>query len=79
MKTFRIYLDTSVIGGCFDAKYEIWSNALIRDFELGFFTPVVSDLLGFEIAGAPLDVRNVYTRVLNLAEQIVTNQEVRDL
>lgn len=31
----RVYLDTSVIGGCFDDEFEVWSNALLRDFRSG--------------------------------------------
>lgn len=32
MARFRIYVDTSVIGGCFDAEFVTWSDALMRDF-----------------------------------------------
>ena len=27
----RIYIDTSVIGGCFDEELEVWSNQLIEE------------------------------------------------
>jgi hypothetical protein len=33
MKKIRIYVDTSVIGGCFDPEFEKWSSGLFRDFE----------------------------------------------
>jgi hypothetical protein len=79
MKTFRIYLDTSVLGGCFDTKYELWSNALVRDIEMGLFTPVVSDLLGLELQGAPPYVKEVYSRVVALGEQVTTTPEVDEL
>lgn len=37
----RIYIDTSVLGGCFDREFATWSNGLVRDFrevnvELGY-------------------------------------------
>jgi hypothetical protein len=32
MKTLRIYLDTSVLGGCFDAEFAAWSTGLMEDF-----------------------------------------------
>ena len=32
MKKLRIYIDTSVIGGCFDLEFKIWSDALMEDF-----------------------------------------------
>lgn len=31
----RIYVDTSVFGGCYDPEFEIWSNILINDFVIG--------------------------------------------
>jgi hypothetical protein len=79
VKTLRIYVDTSVIGGCFDTKYQLWSNALMRDFDLGLLKPVVSDLSGFEIAGAPPHVQGVYARLATVAEQVATTAEVEDL
>lgn len=52
MKTQRIYLDTSVIGGCFDNEFEIWSNALIDDIRSGLFYGVSSEVTEAEIAVA---------------------------
>ena len=34
----RIYVDTSVFGGCFDPEFEIWSNRLVDLFKIGKFT-----------------------------------------
>ncbi len=28
---YRVYIDTSVIGGCFDEKFSLWSNRLMTD------------------------------------------------
>jgi hypothetical protein len=33
IKRLIIYIDTSVIGGCFDEKFEKWSKGLILDFQ----------------------------------------------
>jgi hypothetical protein len=41
MKTPRIYLDTSVLGGCFDPEFAVWSNGLMEDFRAGRFVPVL--------------------------------------
>jgi len=30
MKILRIYVDTSVVGGCFDPEFAPWSNGLIE-------------------------------------------------
>ena len=30
----RVYIDTSVIGGCFDSEFKEWSNKLFDDFKI---------------------------------------------
>ena len=35
MKKLRIYIDTSVIGGCFDEEFDVESNQLIKMAEDG--------------------------------------------
>jgi hypothetical protein len=69
MKTLRIYLDTSVLGGCFDVEFAVWSNGLMEDFRAGRFIPVLSDLLAAEIGRAPEPVRNLHQELLGLAQQ----------
>ena len=32
-KKLKIYLDTSVIGGCFDEELSFWSEKIIEDFK----------------------------------------------
>jgi len=49
----RIYVDTSVIGGCFDNKFEEYSNQLFEEFISGEKRLVISDLVLFELEGAP--------------------------
>ena len=49
MKELRIYIDTSVIGGCFDEDFESWSNGLLKDVRLGHFKAVVSKVISREI------------------------------
>jgi hypothetical protein len=41
LKKLRIYVDTSVIGGCFDPEFATWSNGLFKDFEKGIYQPVL--------------------------------------
>jgi hypothetical protein len=31
----RVYIDTSVIGGCFDEEFEEWSNLLMEEIKAG--------------------------------------------
>ena len=60
MKKPRIYIDTSVIGGCFDDEFSKWSNSLMREFAMGIFIPIVSDVVAAEIQDAPEAVRQEY-------------------
>lgn len=60
MSVPRVYLDTSVIGGCCDEQFAKWSWALIRDIRLGLLIPVVSELTERELNDAPPDVQAVY-------------------
>ena len=53
----RIYLDTSVFGGCFDEEFEEDSNALFLAAKRGQFTLLVSETVLFELLPAPGVVR----------------------
>jgi len=75
MKRSRIYLDTSVIGGCFDAQFAQWSNSLIKDFATGTFLPILSDVLAAEIQDAPEAVRQKYDELLRGDHELVVVSE----
>lgn len=71
MKTLRIYIDTSVIGGCRDAEFAPWSNGLIQEFRLGVFKPILSETLAAEVLRAPSAVRDIYTELLTLDHELL--------
>ena len=80
MKPSRIYIDTSVIGGCFDDDFAVWSNGLMKDIRLGNFRPVVSQIVGVEIERAPQKVRDKYEELLGEdAEVLGLDDKVLDL
>jgi len=54
----RIYVDTSVIGGCLDEEFAEWSKRLFEEFRLGLKIAVVSDVTRRELADAPEAVRS---------------------
>ena len=56
----RIYLDTSVIGGIFDEKFEVITNMLFNLVKLNQIIVVLSDLTENEIKLAPLRVNNFF-------------------
>jgi predicted nucleic acid-binding protein len=79
-KSERIYIDTSVIGGCFDAEFAPWSNGLFKDFRLGLYHPVVSEVVAAEVEDAPEGVRQRYEELLELdAEVLEVDPEVLHL
>jgi predicted nucleic acid-binding protein len=71
MKSLRVYIDTSVIGGCFDHEFAPWSNGLIRDFEEGRFLPVVSEVVAAELEFAPAAVKAKWDEILQLAPALL--------
>ena len=80
MKRPRIYIDTSVIGGCFDPEFSPWSNGLMRDFAAGTFVPVFSDVVAAEVQDAPEAVRLKYEELLrSVHEFVLTTEEVLGL
>ena len=76
MDRLRIYVDTSVLGGCFDPEFVTWSEALIRDFRAKRLIPVLSDVTAVEIAAAPEAVRLLYREMLEFSGSVllVTNE-----
>ena len=44
----RIYIDTSIIGGCFDEEFELWSNQLMKEFENGETNIIISAIVAAE-------------------------------
>ena len=59
MKPMRVYIDTSVVGGCFDAKFRDASLRLFERFRTGQMIAVVSDLTVSELDRAPSAVRSI--------------------
>jgi hypothetical protein len=77
MKAQRVYIDTSVLGGCFDPEFARWSSALIEDFRTGRLKPVISEIITAEIADAPPAVRELLADLLVLMpETLVITPEV---
>ena len=66
----RIYIDTSVIGGCEDDEFSEWSIRLFDEFRQGMRIAVVSDLTRRELEKAPEAVKDV---LLSVPESNVEN------
>ena len=72
MKIQRIYIDTSVIGGCHDPEFAEWSNGLMQDFQDNHFKPLLSQVTAAEINNAPKIVQVVYAELVALGADIIT-------
>ncbi|MFA4910677.1 MAG: PIN domain protein [Desulfobacteria bacterium] len=59
----RIYVDTSVIGGCFDNEFEEYSNQLFEEFISGEKQLLISDVVLFELEEAPESVKGILYNV----------------
>jgi predicted nucleic acid-binding protein len=59
----KIYVDTSVFGGCFDEKWQEYSNPLIQEFICGKKRAVISDLTLRELLNAPEQVKNIIDQI----------------
>jgi len=59
----RIYIDTSVIGGCFDPEFAEWSNKLVNEIKKGKTIAVISDQTILELQNAPNQVRQIISTI----------------
>jgi len=71
MKKTRIYVDTSVIGGCYDPEFQEWSRGLLTDFQAGVFSLLLSELTDAEVQNAPEEVKNIYLDFRECADEII--------
>ena len=55
----KIYTDTSVLGGCFDAEFDKYSLNLINEFIVGSKIITLSDLTLKELESAPNEIRSL--------------------
>jgi hypothetical protein len=76
----RVYVDTSVIGGCEDDEFSEYSARLMGYFVRGDFILVVSSLTVQELATAPAEVRAHLAEVPEAYIEILQlDAEARDL
>lgn len=59
----RLYLDTSVFGGCFDAEFEDFSKQIIQRIQDGEFILLFSSVTQDEIQNAPTAVKELIVHI----------------
>ena len=72
MKLLRIYLDTSVIGGCHDAEFSEDSLRVIAGVQQGKATLLISEVVIRELSTAPQPVQDVLAAIPPKSVEIVT-------
>ena len=71
----KIYIDTSVIGGCFDKEFKEWSDKLFKEFISGDLIAVISDVTFDELENAPEFVRKKIHEIPQRFLEIVSSDE----
>jgi predicted nucleic acid-binding protein len=78
--TTRVYIDTSVIGGCFDQEFKEWSIKLFEEFKNGKKIAVISDITLDELDLAPKKVQSILKQIPDKYLKIVeSNLETEEL
>jgi predicted nucleic acid-binding protein len=71
MKKQRIYIDTSVIGGCIDAMFSTESTLLFDMARSGTITFILSDIVLDELDKAPIEVQELLATLPSYAYEVV--------
>ena len=80
MKKLKVYIDTSVIGGCFDTIFQKWSNKLFEEFISGKKIAIISDTVLKELEKAPQEVREkIYKIPDKFIDKYIITDEIRNL
>ena len=80
MKKFKVYIDTSVIGGCFDKIFQEWSNKLFNEFISGKKIAIISDTVLKELERAPKEVREKINEIPDtFINKYIITDEIRIL
>jgi predicted nucleic acid-binding protein len=75
----RTYADTSVFGGVFDPEFSAASRRFFDSVRAGLFHLVVSAIVADELVEAPKRVRDLFDKMLQMAEVIPISAEVAAL
>lgn len=69
----RVYIDTSVIGGCLDQEFKDWSMKLFTEFKNGKKIAVISDITLDELDFAPKKVQEILKQIPSKFLEIINS------
>jgi hypothetical protein len=76
MKKLTLYLDTSIIGGCFDIEFEIPTKHSFKYIKMDVYEAAISDITLYEINKAPYELIEKFLHILGEIEyNIITETE----
>jgi hypothetical protein len=64
MKRMRVYVHTSVLGGCFDTEFRDASQQFVQSGRDGRILPLISEILLRELREAPAEVQGLLSVIL---------------
>ncbi|MBF0208274.1 MAG: type II toxin-antitoxin system VapC family toxin [Oligoflexia bacterium] len=71
-RKLRIFVDTSVFGGCFDDEFRTASERFFEQVKNGLFTVVVSDTVIKELEKSPEEVKKLFASIPEVALEVVS-------
>lgn len=71
----RVYIDTSVVGGCFDDEFSEESRALFDMAKRGKISLLISNILADELTLAPEAIQQVITELPQDSFEVVQENE----
>ncbi len=86
-RKLKIYVDTSVIGGCYDREFAKWSKPLMNEFKQGSKFIMLSDITLEELKHAPenvkemikdIPVENIISVILNPEASELANRYIKE-
>lgn len=77
MKPLRIYVDTSVFGGCFDEEFAEDSKKFFEVIKKGKHIVLISEMVEAEILSAPQQVQDILAKVSK--EQLEVIAQTQDV
>jgi predicted nucleic acid-binding protein len=76
MRKLRVFVDTSVFGGCFDEEFERHSKQFFEEVRSGRFGIVVSETVLAELKGAPDCVKELVAELAVYSEVIAPDPDI---
>lgn len=71
----RVYIDTSVIGGCLDEEFKEWSLRLFSEFASGKKIAVISDLTRGDLEPAPDAIKAILDKIRTSGRETISLSE----